>query len=161
MVEKSDRTMWPGLLAADIEAVLAHMLDDIAVADRGARQRQVQALQIALEAEIGHDGGDHAAAREPAATAASSGDQRHDLVAIDDAALLVGDDDAVGVAIERDADIGAHFAHLGAHRLRRGRAAFQVDVEAVGLDADGDDLGAQLPQRRGRDLVGARHWRNR
>ena len=39
-------------------------------------------------------------------------------------------------------------------RLRRGRADVAVDVEAVRLDADGDDLGAELPQRLGRDLVG-------
>ena len=37
------------------------------------------------------------------------GDQRHQLVAIDHLALVVGDDDPVGVAIERDADVGAQF----------------------------------------------------
>ena len=78
---------------------------------------------------------------------------RHDLVAVDDAALLVDDHDAVGVAVERDADVGAHLAHLGAQRLRRGGAALLVDVAAVGLDADLDHLGAQLPQRLGRHLV--------
>ena len=81
------------------------------------------------------------------------GDHRHDLVAVDDLALLVDDHDAVGVAVERDADVGAHLAHLVAQRLRRGRAALVVDVAAVGLDADLDDLGAQLPQRLGRHLV--------
>ncbi len=35
-----------------------------------------------------------------------------------------------------------------------GRAAILVDVEAVGIDADRDHLGAELPQRAGRDLVG-------
>ena len=62
--------------------------------------------------------------------------------------------DAVGVAVERDADIGAQFADLADQRLRRGRADVAVDVEAVGLDADGDDFGAKLPERLGRDLVG-------
>ena len=38
------------------------------------------------------------------------------LVAVDHMALLVDDHDAVGVAVERDADVGAHLAHL------RGRA---------------------------------------
>ncbi len=81
------------------------------------------------------------------------GDDGHQLVAVDDLALLVDDDDAVGVAVERDADVGAHFAHLGDQRLRLGRAALVVDVAAVRLDADLDDLGAQLPQRLGRHLV--------
>ena len=35
-----------------------------------------------------------------------------------------------------------------------GRAAFLVDVEAVRLVVDGDDLGAEFPQRLGRHLVG-------
>lgn len=34
------------------------------------------------------------------------------------------------------------------------RAAFLVDVEAVGFDIDGHDLGAELPQRLGRHFVG-------
>ena len=78
----------------------------------------------------------------------------HELVAVDHMALLVDDDDAVGIAVERDADIGAQLAHLADQRLRRGRADVAVDVEAVGLDPDRDDLGAELPERLGRDLVG-------
>ena len=40
------------------------------------------------------------------------GDHGHELVAVDDVALLVDHQQAVGVAVERDADIGAHLAHL-------------------------------------------------
>ena len=69
-------------------------------------------------------------------------------------ALLVDDDHAVGVAVERDADVGAHLAHLLRQRLGRGRADVVIDVEAVRLDADLDHFGAELPQRLGRDLVG-------
>ena len=77
-----------------------------------------------------------------------------ELVAVDHMALLVDDHDAVGIAVERDADVGAHLAHLRGERLGRGRAAFLVDVEAVRLDADREHLRAKLPQRRGRDPVG-------
>ena len=59
--------------------------------------------------------------------------------------MLIDDDDPVGVAIERDADIGTHFLDLGAQRVRRRRANFVVDVEAVWFDADGEHLGAQFP----------------
>ena len=69
-------------------------------------------------------------------------------------AALVDQDDAIGVAVERDADVGAHLAHLLGQRFRRGRAAFLVDVEAVGFDADRDDVGAQFPQRFRHHLVG-------
>ena len=68
--------------------------------------------------------------------------------------LLVDDEHAVGVAVERDADIGAHLVDLANEILRRRRAAILVDVEAVGIDAELDHLGAELPQRLGRHLVG-------
>ena len=61
---------------------------------------------------------------------------RHELVAVDHVALLVDDEDAVGVAVERDADVGAQLPHLADQRLRSGRADLAVDVEAVGIDAD-------------------------
>ncbi len=142
------------LLAADIVAVLAHLLDHVAVADRRAREIEPETLEIALEPEIGHHRGDDAAARKPSALLPGLGDHRHELVAVDDAALLVDDHHAVGVAVERDADIGAHLADLADQILGRGRAAILVDVEAVRLDADRDHLGAELPQRLRRHLVG-------
>ena len=57
------------------------------------------------------------------------GDHRQQLIAVDQMAVLVGDDNAVGVAVERDADIGAHLAHLARQRVGCRRAAFAVDVE--------------------------------
>jgi hypothetical protein len=49
----------------------------------------------------------NAAAAQPPARRHSRADQRHDLVAVDGLALFVDDDQPVGVAIERDADVGA------------------------------------------------------
>jgi hypothetical protein len=42
----------------------------------------------------------------------------HELVAIDGLALLVHDEHAVRVAVERDADVGAQFPHLAGERVR-------------------------------------------
>jgi len=67
---------------------------------------------------------------------------------------LVGDDHTVGIAIQRDTEIGACLAHLLAHQLGRGGAAFLVDVRAIGIIAHLDDLGTQLPQGGGRDAIG-------
>src|SRR5262245_3082561 len=142
------------LLAADIVAVLAHMLDHVSVADRRAREPKLDALQIALKPQIGHDGGDDAAAREPPALLPRLGNHRHELVAVDDVALLVHDHDAVSIAVEGDADIGAHLVDLADQVVRRGRTAIPVDVEAVGFDANPDDFGAEFPQRLGRHFVG-------
>jgi hypothetical protein len=51
--------------------------------------------------------------------------ERHQLVAVDNAAVLVDDHHAVGIAIERDADVGAIAVHLGDQRARVGGAAFR------------------------------------
>ena len=107
-----------------------------------------------LEPEIGHHRRDQSPALQRTAALPGCGDERHELVAVDDLAALVGDDDTVGIAVERDADIGAHFAHPLAHRFGRRRAAFLVDVETVRLIADLNDLGAEFPQCGGRNLVG-------
>ena len=61
-----------GLLAADVVALLDHALEHVAVADRGALQRQAEAGEMALEAEIRHDGRDDAGLRRAARRRASS-----------------------------------------------------------------------------------------
>ena len=109
--------MWPDCSPPTLKPPLRHLLQHIAVAHRRARQLQVQAPEITVQPGIGHHRADHAAALELAVLRPALGDQRQDLVAIDDAALLVGHHHPVGVAVQRDAEIGAHFAHLGAHRL--------------------------------------------
>ena len=132
-------------LAADVEAALAHVFEHVAVADRSARQRQPDTREVALQPEIGHDGGDDPGLAQPAVAHPAFGHHRQQLVAVDQMAFFVDEDDAVAVAVERDADIRAHFAHLLAQRFGGDRSAFPVDVEAVGLDPDGDHLGAELP----------------
>ncbi len=64
------------------------------------------------------------------------GEHRQDLVAVDDVAVLVDEDGAVGVAVERDADVRAARADGRLQRSRVERAAVAVDVLAVGLDAE-------------------------
>ena len=64
-------------------------------------------LEPAFKAEVGHDRRDDRAAAKLAATLQVQGDKRHHLVAVDDPALLVDDDEAIGVAIQRDADVRA------------------------------------------------------
>ena len=95
----------PGLLAADVEAVLAHVLQHVAVADRGAHHRQAEPLDVAFEPEVRHHRGDEAALAEPPVLHPALGDDGHQLVAVDDLALLVHHQQPVGVAVERDADV--------------------------------------------------------
>ena len=72
-----------GLFAADIQPMRAHVLDHVAVADLGAVKLQADAAEEALEPEIGHHRRDDAAAGQPAGLVPGFGDQRHDLVAVD------------------------------------------------------------------------------
>ena len=70
----------------------------------------------------------------------------HQLIAIDDLALLVDQHDAVRIAVKRDPDISAHFTNLFDESFRRGGAALVVYIAAIGIDADLDDFRAQFPQ---------------
>src|SRR5882757_223558 len=142
-------------LAAEIVALLQHLLEHVAVADRRAHHADALAFEEAFEPEIGHHGGDDTGLGETAVFLPALRDHSQKLVAVDHMAALVDQDDAIGIAIERDADIGAHLAHLLAQRFRRGRAAFLVDVETIGIDAHRDDVGAKLPQRFRHHLVGS------
>ena len=134
--------------------MLAHIFEDIAVPDRRAGERQADGLEIALEPEIGHDGRDNAGLRKFPVLLPTLRHHRHQLVAIDQPAVLINDDHAVGVAIQRNADVRPQFPHLLRQRFRRGRADVAVDVHAVRLDAQGKDFRAQFPQRFRRHLVG-------
>src|SRR5262249_42291765 len=77
-----------GRLAAHVEAMGAHVLEHVAVADRRARERECQAPEIAFEAEIGHHGRHHAGLGEAAVRLPALRDHRQQLIAIDDAPAL-------------------------------------------------------------------------
>ena len=110
-------------------------------------------LEIALEAEIGHDRRDDAGLGQAAVLLPGAGHHAHELVAVDLVALLVDDQHPVRIAVEGDAHIGAQLAHLVDQGVRRRGADLVVDVEAVRLDADRHHLGAELPQGLRGDLV--------
>ena len=78
----------------------------------------------------------------------------HDLVAVDLVALGVDGEAAVGVAVVGDADVGALADDGVLEVLEVGRAVAVVDVEAVGLGADLDDVGAGEAEHLGRDRRG-------
>ena len=130
------------------------MFEHVAVADGGARQRKADRAEESFEAEIRHDSRNDAGLRQPRIVLPALCNDGHQLVAVDHATALVDDQHAVGVAVERDADIGAHLPHFLDKCIGSGRADIAIDVEAVGLDADGEDFRAELPQSFGRNLVG-------
>ena len=142
-----------GLLAAEIATQAAHLFVDIAIADRGAVQPDPLPGQVAFEAEIGHDRRNQRTAGELPAARQVHRDQRHQLIAIENDATLVGDNQPVCVAIERDPDIGAARQHFAAHLLGRQRATVAVDVDPVRRHGDREHLGAEFPEHRRGDLI--------
>ena len=107
------------------------------VRSAGLRERARERLIFALDVSTAREAG--ALIRQLRAN------QRHQLVTVDCPTVLVDDNQPVGIAIERNADVGPSLQHLGRQRFGCGRAALVVDVAAIGLDADLDDLGAELP----------------
>src|SRR5690606_4276341 len=88
------------LLAAEVVARAAHLLDDVAVADGRADEAALGALEGPLEAEVAHHGRDEGALLEALVADHPRRAHGHDGVAVDLGALLVDDDHAVGVAVE-------------------------------------------------------------
>jgi hypothetical protein len=123
--------MWPDCSPPDVAAALAHFLENIAIADFRPNELEARFAKLPLEAEVGHDRGDHGIALQLSPRAQSKRDQRHQLVAVDDLALLVDHDQPIGVAVESDPDVGAAGDNRFLEKLGMRRTAFVVNVEAV------------------------------
>src|SRR6185437_5758893 len=126
----------PGRFAADIKAVGPHVIEDIAIADRRAHEFKAQLFEMTFETKVRHHGSDDAGSLQSAIFLPALGNDGEQLVAIDDMAAFIHDQYAIGVTIERDANIGAHLTHFaGKSRKIRG-AAVLIDIESVRIDAD-------------------------
>ena len=123
--------------------LLAHTTDDV---DAGLTHREA-------EPQIGHHGHDHRVVSQFAARLQVIGDDRNDVITVDDAARVIDSDQAVGVAIERDADICTMFHDGSGNERRSGRAAPIVDVAAVGRVRHHGDVGPGGAEHLGSDLV--------
>ena len=75
------------------------------------------------------------------------------MVAIDKFPGLVDDQHAVGIPVKRDTDVRPHFPDFLDEGSRRGRTDIAVDIEAIRLDPDRNDVGAQFPQGFGGDPI--------
>ena len=82
------------------------------------------------------------------------GDDGQDVIAVDQLAALVAEEDAVGVAVVGEAEVGLVLADQLAKMFRVHGAAVPVDVGAVGFVAVNDDFGAQFAQDAGGGFVG-------
>ena len=126
------------LLAADIVSIAEHGFDDIAVADLGAEDFSTVGFEGFIEAKVAHDGRNQGAAFEAAALEVIHRRDGHDLVAIDQLAVFVAEQDAVGIAIVGDTDVRLALAGELLDLLGMGASAVGVDVCAVRMVVDDD-----------------------
>jgi hypothetical protein len=94
------------LLTAKVKAAVTHAGHDTAVPDGRALKLKAARIHEPLKAQVGHDGRNDAAALEPIFSRPSARNNRHDLIAIDDIAMLITDHQPVRIAVERNADVG-------------------------------------------------------
>ena len=121
----------PRLFAAEQETVLAHATGDVVIPDVRAHERDPHLCERLFRAEIGEDGAHDGAAGQGAFLQSVGRKDEEDLVAVDDIPFFVAGDDAVGVAVKGETEVGAE-----AHRLLRDdfgvqSAASVVDVLSV------------------------------
>jgi hypothetical protein len=90
----------PRLLPAEVVPGAAHLVDDVAIAHLRADDSPADLAQGALQPHVAHDGRHHRLLGEQPLPEEVAADDGHDGVAVHDPALLVGHDDAVGVAVE-------------------------------------------------------------
>ena len=136
-----------GLLAAEGETALVHALQHVPVADGGLFDTDAVIGHRAMQAEVAHDGGDEGIVGELTAVFERDGEDRHDLIAVDDLAGSVHGKAPVGVAVVRDAEVGAVRDDSCRKLVEVCRADAVVDVQSVGIGADDRHACAGIRER--------------
>ena len=142
------------LLAAEVVAAGAHGLDHVAVAHLGAHHLPAEGGHGLLQPHVAHHRGHQGLFLELAAVHEFARADGHDVVAVNDPAVLVADDQPVAVAVQGEPDVRAQLLHPGGHHLRVQRPAARVDIGAVRLAADAGHPRTQFGKHVRRDLVG-------
>src|SRR5215469_7897372 len=102
------------LFTAEIDPRLTHPSSDVTITHLRAMQCHAAAMKKSLEPEIGHDGSNNAVASEPAAASPGLRDQSQNLIAIDQLTAFVGNQQPIGISIQRQANLRAVLHHLRA-----------------------------------------------
>ena len=151
VIEQDDMA---ALFAAQGIPAGAHGLDDITVAHARLHGLYAAPMEGLVKPKIAHDGRDQGVFSQQPSRLVIHGEHGHGGVAVDDAAEFVDEDEAIGVAVEGDADVGAVFANEGRAVAGMEGSDAVVDVVAVGLTAGGNDLGTEFLKNGRGDAIG-------
>ena len=141
-----------GTFAAELPAASKQFFQHVAVTDLGAHEGHAELPQRDFDRHVGHQRADGAGHRQPLRETVDD-HQVKQLVAVVQAARLVDELQPIGVAVQRDTVVGAVRRHRRDQCGRRCCAETGVDVRAVRAAADRDDLGAELVEHVGRNVI--------
>jgi len=117
-----------GLFSAEDISAFEHFIENVAIADVGAGERNIFASQDAFEAEVGHGRGDDAIARKVVlGFQVTRGREKH-TVTIDDFSIGGDEEGAVRIAVEGDSECGAFGRNALLKFFQMERATASVDV---------------------------------
>ena len=120
-----------GLFPAELDVFLFHPLNDVTVADGGDFHVDSCLFHCGDEPHVAHAGDGDGVGREFSFRFVVKCAEPDDTVAVYDIAVCIGEDNAVGIPIQRDAHVRMVFADKTAHLFGvRGSAVF-VDIGSV------------------------------
>ena len=143
-----------GVLPAEGVASRAQGLDDVAVAHRGREDGDPGRAQGLMQSQVAHHRAGHRRSAQFPLLHQGQRAQRQDPVAGHARPGLVGEDHAIGVAVEGNPEVGALLADDPSGMVGMQGPAPLVDVQAIRFDAELHDLGAQFLEDEGREQVG-------
>jgi len=144
-----------GLLAAERIAGRQHLLKHVAVAHAGLHRLDAGLAHGDQQAQVAHDSDDEGVLGQCPALLRVDGQRTHDLVTIDEVALVVDGEAAIRVSVVCDTKVAAGLDDGRLQGLGVRGTRVQVDVAAVGGRIDDGDIRSKLPEH-GRAQLGGR-----
>ncbi len=142
----------PGILPSELPVFFLEHFQHVAVPDLGPREGNPHFFERTFQREIGHQGAGHAF--QPSVFRALTRDDEQQLVAVVESALAIGHKHAVAVPVERDTQIRLVLGDRALQGLRVHGPGLVVDVEPVRIGSYRFDVGAQLVEHGGSDVIG-------
>ena len=141
------------LFAAEIKILRNHFLNHVAIAHFSANDFAAVGGERFVQSEVTHFGRDQRVVAELIRFQKIERGDSKNFIAINDFAVFVAEQHAVGVAIMSDADIGASEFDDALNFVRVRAAAALVDVHSIRLVMRHGDIGAEFAQNAGGRFV--------